>query len=131
MSYAIITLVGNLGQDPDIKYLADGTAVASFSVAHSRRRKDQESTTWWRCSMFGKRAETIGQYFHKGSRILVTGEPFAREYTNKNGETKTSMEISVSDFSFVDSKADQDSPQRSKSYSAPAADAPFDDDIPF
>ena len=130
MSFAQITVVGNLGQDPEVRYLPDNTSVVSFSIAHTRKRKNQESTTWYRCSLFGKRGDTFAQYTHKGSKVLVTGEPFTREYQAKDGSTKVSHEIAVNDFAFLDAKGDNGNYQP-KPQPATAADVPFDDDIPF
>jgi single-strand DNA-binding protein len=76
--YQKIIIVGNLGGDPEIRYQPDGTAVTSFSLATNRRWKDGngqdvDETTWFRVSIWGKRAEAANQYLQKGSKVLVEG----------------------------------------------------------
>lgn len=113
MNFASITLGGHLGRDPEIKYSQSGTAITSFSIATNRKDgQGNETTTWWRCTCFGKRGEFIGQYFKKGDPILVQGEPSLREYTVKDGTPKTSGDVIVNDFSFVKGKKDADSDYR-------------------
>ena len=138
-NYASVTLVGHLGRDVDLKYLADGTAVANFSLATSRKRKDGEVSTWWRCVLFGKRGEAIAQYLHKGDPVLIQGEPYLRSYTAKDGSERQSLECDVKEWAFVSSKGgspamdkyEQQIANRQKvDAQAPVAND-FDDDIPF
>lgn len=113
MNFASITLGGHLGRDPETKYSQSGTAVTSFSLATSRKDGNgNETTTWWRCTCFGKRGEVVAQYFKKGDPILVQGEPSLRDYTAKDGAVKTSGEVIVNDFAFVKGKKDADSDYR-------------------
>jgi single-strand DNA-binding protein len=133
-NFAQVTLIGHLGKNPETK--AVGTdSVTSFSIATTRKRKDQEFTTWWNCSMWGKRGAMIGQYLGKGDPILVTGEPFQRPYKTKDGREGVSMEVDVRDWSFVGSKGDQggsrDAHSASHAAQAPSGGAGFDEDIPF
>jgi single-strand DNA-binding protein len=73
-----ITIIGNVGREPEMRYLPDGTAVANFSVAVNKKYKRDgetvEETAWFRCSTFGKLAETCNQYVEVGSKVLVRGE---------------------------------------------------------
>ncbi len=146
MNFASITVGGHLGRDPETKYSQSGTAITSFSVATSSKDgHGNETTTWWRCTSFGKRGEVVAQYFRKGDPILVQGEPSLREYTAKDGTPKTSAEIVVNDFAFVKGRKDADSdyqpaPAQSPGYTAagqatPAGQQPAsawdDDTIPF
>ena len=115
--YQKIILVGNLGGDPDMRYLPDQTAVCNFSLAVSRRVKVdngwENKTQWWRVSLFGKRAETANQYLSKGTSVLVEGEigfdhatGGPRLFQRKDLTWGASFELKASDFSFVGSKAD-------------------------
>ncbi len=128
-NFSTVTLIGHLGRDAELKSTPDGSAVANFSIATTRKRRDSEVTTWWRCALFGKRAETFAQYLHKGDPVLIQGEPYQRSYTAKDGSERTSLEVDVKDWAFVGSKGatyQQDAPQ---AVAKPADD--FDDDIPF
>ena len=116
--YQKIIIVGNVGADPEMRYQPDGTAVTSFSLATNRRWKDGngqdvDETTWFRVSIWGKRAEAANQYLTKGSKVLVEGrlKPDAatgapRIYNKANGDPATSYDVTADNFSFVGSKAD-------------------------
>lgn len=138
-NFASVTIVGHLGRDVDTKFLPDGTLVANFSIATSRKRKDGEVSTWWRCALFGKRGEALAQYLHKGDPVLIQGEPYLRTYTDKEGSERQSLECDVKEWAFVSSKGDR---QESGGYTAPQASRPkpdfqapvddgFGDDVPF
>ena len=132
--YAMTVCTGRLGFDPELKYTADGTAITTFSLANNTWSKDGEITTWYRCAVFGKRAETLANNVKKGEKLLVQGTPTLRPYTAKDGTEKQSMEIKVTDWSFYGSKTDSAVPpaiqKAAPSQSAPSA---WDDsaDIPF
>ncbi len=138
-NFASVTLIGHLGRDVELKSLSDGTSVANFSLATSRKRRDSETSTWWRCALFGKRGEALAQYLHKGDPVLIQGEPYLRTYTDKEGSERQSLECDVKEWAFVSSKGDR---QESGGYTAPQASRPkvdaqapvddgFGDDIPF
>lgn len=136
-NYSSVTLVGHIGRDVEIKHMSDGTTVANFSIATSRKRGGNEVTTWWRAALFGKRAEVLAQYTKKGDPLLITGEPFMRTYTDKDGGERQSLEVAVSDFAFLKGRNDDSgggyaapTPTRAKvDFQAPVDD--FDDSIPF
>ena len=91
MSFHTIIIVGNLGRDPEMRYLPSGQAVTSFSVASSRSYTNNQGekvdeTIWFRVSVFGKMAETCNQYLQKGSKVLVEG----RLQADKNGSPRAS-----------------------------------------
>ncbi len=136
-SFASVVLIGHLGRDVDTKCLPDGTLVANFSIATSRKRKDGEVTTWWRCVLFGKRGEALAQYLHKGDPVLIQGEPYLRTYTDKEGSERQSLECDVKEWAFVSSKGGQSgggyaAPQASKQKADPQTPVDdFDDSIPF
>src|ERR1051325_11347579 len=97
-SFNKITIVGYLGRDPEIRYTSQGTAVCDFSVATTERRKDkagdlQEITTWFRVSLFGRQAEIAHQYLSKGRQVYIEGMLSQREWTDKDGQTRTGLEV--------------------------------------
>lgn len=91
-----ITAHGNLGKDPELKDLG-GNQVANFSIA-ARTGKDE--TTWINCTVWGKRAETVMEYLHKGDKITVAGSGKIRAYQAKDGTEGKSLELNVSDFTL-------------------------------
>ena len=97
-----ITAHGNLGKDPEIKKVND-TQVASFSLA-ARTGKDE--TTWIDCAVWGKRAETVVNYLHKGDKITVAGNGKVRVYQKKDGTEGRSLDLRVSDFTLPPKKED-------------------------
>ncbi len=111
-SYNKIIIIGNLGRDPESRYLPSGDAVASFfSVATSERRKgqdgqQQEQTTWFRVSAFGKLAETCQQYLRKGSYVYVEGALAQSEYTDREGATRQSLEVRAREMRMLDKRGE-------------------------
>lgn len=128
-----ITIAGQLGKDAEIRYLNNGDAVCSFSVADNQGK--EKPAIWWRCSLFGKRAESLSQYLTKGQAVTVSGNVTEREYTDKDGTPKKAQEIRVTDVALQGGKREQsEAPQRQapeKAAPKPAADADFEDSIPF
>ena len=93
-----VILVGNLGADPEVRYLPSGEAVVNLRLATTDNWKDkdgnkQEATEWHRVSFFGRQAEVCGQYLKKGSQIYVEGSIRTRKYTDKDGAEKYATEI--------------------------------------
>ena len=112
--YQRITLVGNLGGDPEMRYLPDGRAVTNFSLATNRRWNDRQSgeqreeTIWWRVSVFGPQAESCNQFLSKGRQVLVegrmrpdpdTGAP--RIWQRQDGTYGASYELSAFNVRFL------------------------------
>ena len=128
-----ITITGNLGRDSEMRALPDGTQILSFSVADSQGK--DKASIWWNCSLFGKRAESLQAYLNKGQTVTVIGSVSEREWADKDGSKRKSMDIRVNDIALQGGKPAQapSTPVRS----APAKAAPssgFDDmpdDIPF
>jgi single-strand DNA-binding protein len=111
--YQKIIIAGNLGRDPEMRYTPDGKAVTSFSVATSRRYKDKNETTWFRCTVWGNQAETASQYLHQGSKVLVEGRltpdqtsGSPRVFQRKDGTYGASYEVTVDSFRFLSSKGE-------------------------
>lgn len=105
-SFNKITLVGYLGRDPELRHTPQGTAVCDFSVATTERRKDkagefQDVTTWFRVAFFGRQAEVAHQYLTKGRQVYVEGTLSTREWTDKDGATRTSLEVRGTDIQFL------------------------------
>lgn len=144
-----VILVGNIGQEPELRYLPNGNAVATVSLATSDTWKDkntgepQERTEWHRVVFFGKIAEIVGQYVHKGSKLYVEGRLQTRKWTDQQGTERYSTEVIVDmqgTMQLLDSKQDnQQQPQNANqaSYQAQqpsqqsATSGFMDDDIPF
>jgi len=107
-----VQLIGNLGQDPEVKYMQSGDAVASFSLATSETWKDKasgepvEKTEWHRCVAWRKMAEIIGQYAKKGQKLYVEGKLLSRKYTDKDGAERQITEIQVNDVILLSAKGE-------------------------
>jgi single-strand DNA-binding protein len=124
-----IFLIGHLGRDAESKAVGS-TNVVTFTVAYTRKRKDQETTTWFRCQWFGDRATKVVQYLTKGKAICVTGELYQREY-EKDGAKRTSLEIDVRDVTLLGSGEKPASPSaEGRPYTRGDAPAPSGDDSP-
>ena len=134
--YDQLTIVGNLGRDPEMRYLPDGTAVTNLNVACNRKwsgndGSTQEQTVWYRISVWGKQAEACNQYLEKGRQVLVegqltpdkeTGSP--RVFTRQDGTTGASFEVRANLVKFLNGGSGN------SSHSAVPAE-PVEDDIPF
>ncbi|GAB1051839.1 MAG: hypothetical protein Sw1PiTSB_22960 [Shewanella algae] len=95
-----VILVGNLGQDPEVRYMPNGNAVANITVATSESWKDQqgqqqERTEWHRVVMFGKLAEIAGEYLRKGSQVYLEGKLQTRKWKDQSGQDKYTTEVVV------------------------------------
>jgi single-strand DNA-binding protein len=110
-SFNKITIVGYLGRDPEIRYTPQGTPVCNFSVATTERRKDragefQDVTTWFRVTVWGKPAESANQYLAKGRQVYVEGRLRQDEYTDRDGNKRTTLEVNATDVQFLGSRQD-------------------------
>lgn len=121
-----------IGSDAEVKYTPSGTPICSFRAAVNTGFGERKKTLWFSCAKFGKGAEGLAQYLKKGTKIVIQGKFDAREWQNSNGETKTSLEINVSDIDFAGSPqgGGTHKPQSSPSQRAQTPPA-FDDDMPF
>jgi single-strand DNA-binding protein len=132
----VITIVGSLGQDPEIRYGASGTAMVSFSVATTPRSFNRQTnawddgeTLWTRCVAFKDLAENIGESLVRGSRVVVTGRLVAKSWDDKtSGEKRTATELIVDDVGaslrFATVKVSRASRESGKA-AQPAADDPW------
>lgn len=140
-----VIIVGNVGRDPETRYMPSGDAVTNISVATSDRYKDKqtgemkENTEWHRIAFFGKLAEIAGQYLKKGSQVYVEGRLRTRKWTDQSGQEKYSTEIIADSMQMLGARMagsgdPGESGARSKpadTGSAPSAIDTMDDDIPF
>lgn len=156
-----VILVGNLGRDPEVRYLPSGDAVANVTIATSSKFKNKsgemvEETEWHRVTFFGKLAEIVGQYLKKGRSVYVEGRIKTRKYTDKDGIEKFATDIVANEMQMLGSREGMGEPSGAShddeggGYSRPAArpaapqrpaPAPaakpasgfddMDDDIPF
>jgi single-strand DNA-binding protein len=106
VSFNKITLVGNLGRDPELRYTPQGTPVCSFTVATNEKRKDkagemQDVTTWFRVTLWGRQAETASQYLTKGRPIYVEGRLRLEEWTDRDGKQRYTLEVHATDMQFI------------------------------
>ncbi|MDC2964339.1 single-stranded DNA-binding protein [Gammaproteobacteria bacterium] len=135
-----VILVGNLGRDPETRYLPSGGAVTNVSLATSRSWKDRDSgeqkekTEWHRIVFFNRLAEIAGEYLKRGSKVYVEGELRTREW-EKEGQKHFTTEIVANEMQMLDSKGGSSDYETSNSSSgAPtslSSSEMIDDDIPF
>lgn len=131
-----ITIAGQLGKDAEQRFLPNGDAVTSFSVADSQGR--DKPTIWWNCALFGKRAEALTQYLVKGQAVTVAGTVTEREWNDKEGNKRKSMDVRVNDLALQGGKREQQeapkpAPVRTAPKPAPVPDgfSDMDSDVPF
>lgn len=146
--------IGNLGRDPEIRYMPSGDAMANFSIActdsfKGKSGEKQERTEWVRIVMFGKQAEIAGEYLKKGSSVYIEGRMQTRKWQNKEGQDQYTTEIVADRMQMLGGRAggsnsfevvdrDDSSPAPAPRQQAPAGNSrpsssidDLDDDIPF
>jgi single-strand DNA-binding protein len=150
-----VILIGNLGRDPEVRYLPDGGAITNISIATTENWKDkngekQEKTEWHRVAFFGKLAEIAGEYLKKGSQVYVEGRLQTRKWQDQEGNDKYTTEIVADRMQMLGSRqgmgggaggGEREAPDRGESArpaGKPAGAKPagskfddFEDDIPF
>lgn len=149
-----VILIGNLGKDPEVRYMPSGDAVANLTVATSENWTDKasgdkkEATEWHRVAFFGRTAEVAGQYLKKGAKIYVEGSLRTRKWQDKDGQDRYTTEVRGDVMRMLDRKGegsgsmDQEPPPSEGRRPPPARSAPaparaasgfddMDDDIPF
>ncbi len=143
-------IVGNLGRDPEVRYTANGNAIANITVATTESWKDkqsgerQEKTEWHRVVFFGRLAEIAGEYLKKGAQVYIEGRLQTRKWEDKSGQERYTTEIVASEMQMLGSRGGGTSgvPDDDYSGAAPSAtdssgggtsggDPDLDDDIPF
>lgn len=145
MSFNKITIVGNLGKDPELRYTPQGNAVCNISVATNEKRRDktgdmQDVTTWFRITLWGKQAETASKFLTKGSPIYIEGRLKVEEWADRDGKNRYTLEVQATDMQFLGNttKGDEFSGGSSNDFAdEPISNSggnpsqPSDDDIPF
>lgn len=111
--YQKLIIIGNLGRDPELRFLPDGTPVTTFSVATSRKAGEKDETTWFRVTVWNKQAESCNQYLHKGSKVLVEGrlspgtDGGPKVFQRKDGTWGASYEVTAETVRFLTPKGEQ------------------------
>ena len=137
-----VMLIGNLGKDPELRHTGSGMAVATFSLATSERYKNKQSgeweekTEWHNVVLWGKQAETAGQYLAKGKTVYIEGRLQTRKWQDRDGNTRYSTEVVGESMKMLSSRGEGG--RGGDSYSEPAGttavyeEPPLqEDDIPF
>jgi single-strand DNA-binding protein len=129
-----ITVSGSLGKDAELKQMNSGDYICNFSIADSMGK--DKGTIWWNCSLFGKRAESLAPYLVKGQAVTVSGTITEREWTDKEGAQRKSMDVRVNDVALQGGRRDSDGQSQEKESQRydtpkPAAQPPVDEDLPF
>ncbi|MCF7821497.1 MAG: single-stranded DNA-binding protein [Mariprofundaceae bacterium] len=141
----IYSFTGRLGRDCETRFTQAGMAICSFTVAVDYGFGENKGTNWIRCSLFGKRAEGgLPKYLVKGTQVAISGELKVREYDDKDGNKRTSVDVSVDKLDLIGGRSEAQSgggnqgggsgPQKSSDPFADSpdfGDVPVDDDIPF
>ena len=149
MSFNKITLIGNLGRDPELRYTPQGTAVCDFSVAVNDRKRDkagewQDVTTWFKITFWGKQAENASKYLTKGRQAYIEGRLQVEEWTDRDGNNRFTLAVQGSDIQFLgegqgrSSEGGEQPAATENSYTSTSnadfsgqASTATDDDIPF
>ncbi|MDP4495895.1 single-stranded DNA-binding protein [Vibrio cholerae] len=102
-----VILIGNLGQDPEVRYMPSGGAVANITIATSETWRDKatgeqkEKTEWHRVTLYGKLAEVAGEYLRKGSQVYIEGQLQTRKWQDQNGQDRYSTDIVVQGYNGI------------------------------
>jgi len=144
-----VIIVGNVGNDPDTKYMPSGSAVTNLSVATNESWKDKQTgeqkdrTEWHRVAMFGRLAEIAAEYLRKGSQVYIEGKLRTRKWQDQSGNDRYSTEIIADEMQMLGGRSGGGAPAMgggSSGSGGPPPNAPpqqgggsndFDDDIPF
>ena len=136
-------VVGNLGRDPEVRYSANGNAIANVTIATTDSWKDrqsgerQEKTEWHRVVFFGRLAEIAGEYLKKGSQVYVEGRLQTRKWEDRDGNERYTTEIVAADMQMLGSRGgggdtqSSSAPDVAETDSGGGSSGDFDDDIPF
>lgn len=152
MSFNKIILIGNLGQDPELRYTPNGVAVCTFSVATNEKKRDktgelQDVTTWFRVTLWRDKAENASKYLEKGRQVYIEGRLRLSEWTDNEGNNRQTLEVTGTDMQFIGGRGNEMSASASggntsnefgktdtKESNKPNEtdiETPADDDIPF
>jgi single-strand DNA-binding protein len=132
-SFNKVILLGNLTRDPEVRYTPNGIAVASFAIAVNRKYKQgdetKEEVSYIDIVVFGKQAESCGQYINKGDSVLIDGRLQQRRWETEEGQKRTKIEVVAQSVNFMPKRS---SGGQGQAHAEPAPEAPVDEgDIPF
>lgn len=131
-----VIIVGNLGQDPEVRFMPNGSAVANFTVATSETWKDKqtgeqkEKTEWHRIVIYQRLAEVAGEYLKKGSKVYLEGRLQTRKWQNQQGADQYTTEIVANEMQMLDSRGAGGAPQGGFQQSAPQQSGGFQQSAP-
>lgn len=149
MSFNKITIIGNLGRDPELRYTPQGDAVCDFSVAVNDRKRDKagewsDVTTWFKVTFWRKQAENASKYLTKGRQVYVEGRLQVEEWTDRDGNNRSTLAIQGTELQFLGEQRNDEMSGSSSTAgnnfaedtddfkTAPnTSETPTDDDIPF
>lgn len=148
MSFNKITIIGNLGRDPELRYTPQGDPVCNFSVAVNEKKRDkagelQDVTTWFRVTLWRKMAETASKYLTKGSPVYIEGRLHVEEWIDREGKNRYTLEVTASDMHLIGNRnaenidqstntpEDQFQDNQLSSHTSSGETTFSDDDIPF
>ena len=150
MSFNKIIVIGNLGRDPELRYTPQGDAVCDFSIATNEKKRDkagelQDVTTWFKITLWGRKAETASKYLTKGKPVYVEGRLQIEEWTDRDGNKRFTLVVQGNDMQFIggDNRGEDVSSDSSSENSfsgtkdsdrtetSSSTTPPADDDIPF
>ena len=126
-----VILIGNLGKDPEMRYMPDGSAIASFSIATSESWKDKqtgenkERVEWHNITCFKRLAEIVGEYLKKGSQVYIEGRLQTEKWQDKNGQDRYTTKIIANDMQMLGGRG------QNSADSTPPATPGIEDDQPF
>jgi single-strand DNA-binding protein len=131
-----VLLIGNLGKDPEVRYTASGTAVASFSLATSEKFKNkggewEERTEWHNITLWGRLAEIAGEYLSKGKTVFIEGRLQTRKWQDKDGKDRFTTEIVGEKMQMLSRREGTGSTEGASAESHEDVPLPNDDEIPF
>lgn len=106
MSFNKVIIVGHLGRDPELRYTPQGSAVCNFSMATTDKRRDksgefQEVTTWFKVTLWEKKAEVAAKYLTKGTQVYIEGRLRVEEWTDRDGKNRSTLEVQGTDMQFL------------------------------
>ncbi len=109
MSFNKITIVGNLGRDPDLRYTPQGIAVCSFTMATNEKRKDKEGvlqdiTIWFKVTLWRKQAEAAAKYLTQGMSVYIEGRLRIEEWTDRDNNNRYTLDVQATDMQFIGAK---------------------------
>jgi single-strand DNA-binding protein len=135
-SFNKVILLGNLTRDPEVRYTPNGIAVASFAIAVNRKYKQgdetKEEVSYIDIVVFGKQAESCGQYINKGDSVLIDGRLQQRRWETEDGQKRNKIEVVAQSVNFMPKRSSGGGQSQGHGHAEPAPEAPVDEgDIPF